>query len=193
MKSTTGNPWDRQPRESNWLAEDATLPCPSCGRPTDSLKQYRYISWGLCYLVGFTYELAYYQACPACMRKLILRRAALNVVPANVLWPLLVLPWGLGLFVASFQKGHSPSVIRGLTPEMLVAQEVAANELSWRRILAVLALLFCWFPVFGLGVAFGAWLVNRKSTDWRRRASQIAFVLGGLIHLVYLVLIIREA
>jgi len=187
-----GNAWDRQRRESIWLPEDTELACPSCGRPSDSLKQYRYVTWMLCYLVGFAYQLAYYQGCPACVRKFVIRRAAWNLIPANVLWLVVVLPWGLGLIFASFAKGHSRTVVRGLRPESLAAQDAAANELSMRRVLAVVALLFCWFPVFGLGVALGSWLVNRKTTDWRRWASRIAFVISGLIHLALLVLIVME-
>src|SRR6476646_677615 len=111
------NPWDRQPRQATRppaeeLPADAELECPACGRPTDSLKQFRYVSWVLFYLVGALWQTAYYRACPPCMRRLIGRRMAWTLIPANLLWLLLILPWGLGLVVASYRKGHSPAVLK---------------------------------------------------------------------------------
>ncbi len=75
------NPWDRQPRESEWLSEPGELSCPVCGSATDSLKQYRFISWIVFYLIGATYQTAYYRGCPGCVRKLIAQPRDLEPSP----------------------------------------------------------------------------------------------------------------
>src|SRR5215831_15103377 len=117
------NPWDRQPRQTTWLPEDTTLACPHCGQPTDSLKQYRFISWVVFYVIDAAYQLTYYRACPVCMRKLIARRAVWNLIPANLLWFVLVMPWGLGLIAATFRKGHSQDVLRNISLDQAIARE----------------------------------------------------------------------
>jgi hypothetical protein len=187
------NPWERQPRESVWLTEPGLLPCPCCESDTDSLKQYRYISWVVFFLVGATYRLAFFRACPSCMRKLIARRAAWNLIPANILWFALVLPWGLGLIIATFRTGHSRDVIRNIGPEEAAYREAeklaAANEVSWGRVWLIVAVLFCWAPLFGLVLAVLAFVTNRKSTDWRRPTSIAVLAITLLLHAGMAVLI----
>ena len=46
-------------------------------------------------------------ACPRCMRKVILKRTALNILPANVLWVVIVLPCHLVQLVRTLTHGHS--------------------------------------------------------------------------------------
>src|SRR6266487_3053647 len=176
------NPWDHQQRESVWLLPEATLPCPRCGRMTDSLKQYRYVSRVLCYLIDFTYETTYYRGCPSCIRRLIARRVAWTMIPGNVVWLMLALPWGIGLIVASFRKGHSQDVIQQISPEMAAAIDSAGGEFSLGRVLAIVAILCCWFPLFGLLVSTLAYFMNGKSLDWRRTVSRIALGVSGLVH-----------
>jgi hypothetical protein len=187
------NPWDRQPRESVWLTEPGRLPCPSCESDTDSLKQYRYFSWVVCYLVGATYKMAFYRACPACMRKWIARRAAWNLITANVLWFALVLPWGLGLIIATFRKGHSRDVIRNIGPEEAAYREAeritAQNEVSWGRVWLIVAVLFCWAPLFGIMLAIIAVVTNRESADWKRPVAIVMLVISVLLHVGMAVLI----
>lgn len=90
------------------------LPCPRCHRPTTSLKQYRAIHLMIFLLVFAWWKDATYVACPACMRSVLLNRAAINLVPANLLWFVLVLPWTLTLFVMTFQEGHSKAIEKQL-------------------------------------------------------------------------------
>src|SRR5262245_45227599 len=187
------NPWDRQPRQPTWLPEGTTLACPACGRPTDSLKQYRFISWVVFYLVGAVWQAAYYRGCPSCVRQQIARRTAWSLIPANLLWFLLVLPWGLGLIVASYRKGHSPDVLRQISPEQAAAreaaQQAAASEVSWARVWVIIALLVCWIPVIGLPFALLAYLMNRKATDWKRRTAIITLMLNVMVSVALAVLI----
>ena len=187
------NPWERQARESVWIPEQGSLECPACGVSTDSLKQYRFISWIVFYLIGATYRSAIYRACPGCMRKFVAQRAAWNLIPANILWFALVLPWGLGLVVASFRKGHSRDVIRNISPDEAAIREArqiaAANEVSWGRVWLIVAVLFCWAPLFGLVLAILSFFTNRKSADWKRTASVVVLVISVLLHGAMLLLI----
>ena len=191
------NPWDRQARESVWLTEPGQLPCPVCSSATDSLKQYRFISWVVFYLVGATYQMAFYRACPACMRKLIARRAAWNFIPANLLWFLLILPWGLWLIVASYRKGHSLDVLRQISPEQAAAREAAqvaaASEVSWGRVWVIIGFLVCWIPVIGLPFVLLAYLTNRKSADWKRRTAMILLMVNVMVSVALAVLIAAGA
>jgi hypothetical protein len=186
------NPWDRQPRTVP-IAAAAALPCPLCGQATESLKQYQYVRWMVFYLVGASWQQLVLRACPRCMRGQIVRRMVWNIVPANVLWVVLLLPWGLGLLIASRRKGHSPAVLLNITPAMVAAQHDAANEVSWGRVWVIVAVLFCWAPLFGPLLAGLAYFLNRHSVGWKRTASRIALGLSALIHIALVGLLVVEA
>jgi len=86
------------------------IACPVCGEPTTSLKRYTMIR----YLV-FLYFFAFWgrqtvAACPPCMRKEIGMKTLINLLPANLLWLFIVLPWNTVLFCMTFAEGHSSSV-----------------------------------------------------------------------------------
>jgi len=123
------------------------------------------------------------------MRSLIARRAAWNLIPANLLWLVLLLPWGLGLFVASYRKGHSQPVLCHITPEVAAAREAATNEVSWGRVWLIVAVLFCWAPLFGLVLAVLAFVTNRKSADWKRPTSIAVLAISLVLHAGMAVLI----
>lgn len=190
------NPWDRQPREAVYLPENAELPCPVCGQPTDSLKQYRYVNWAFFYLIGATLSQIFHRACPGCMRRFVARRAALNLVSANLLWFLLLLPWGLVLIAATYRRGHSRDVIRQVSPETaavrLHQQMAVAGEVSWPRVWVILALLFAVVPILGLIFALVAWATNRNAAGWTRTGARIAVGITTVVHLALLVLFVAE-
>ena len=48
------------------------------------------------------------------MRKHLLKRALINLLPANVLWPLIVLPFHGVQLLRSLAPGHSRSVRKAL-------------------------------------------------------------------------------
>jgi hypothetical protein len=124
------------------------------------------------------------------MRRHLARRALVNILPANVLWPILVFPWAAVQFASTYQKGHSPAVMSGLTP----AQQAAAEpDVSWSRVWAVIGLLFCWAPIVGLVTAGLAYLLNRKTRGWQRSVSVVALVVSGLIHLAIIVFMVAGA
>jgi hypothetical protein len=83
------------------------LPCPSCRAPTASLKRYRILHFLLFLFVYARLREATITACPACARKIILRRSALNLVTGNLLFLLGYLPFHIHQFVRTFRRGHS--------------------------------------------------------------------------------------
>jgi hypothetical protein len=87
------------------------LPCPHCGRPTQSLKRYRVFDYLVFLFVAFSVQTVMHTACPRCMRTSLLLRSALNVVLANFLCPVVLLVHGME-FLATFSKGHSTSVLQ---------------------------------------------------------------------------------
>jgi hypothetical protein len=173
-------------------AEWSLLPCPVCGRETDSLKQYRYVSWCVFFLAGAIWQPVIYRACPVCMRRFLWKKCLANVLPAHILWLVGLLPWTLALIAASSRPGHSRAVRLGVTPAMAAAREMARGELSWGRVFAVLSLLLWWLPVIGLGFAAVAYFLNRWSPTWTNRASQVGFVAAGLVHVALAVLFLVE-
>lgn len=189
--------WKRIERPAAAVREDELADCPRCSQPTDSLKQYRFLKVCVFYLVGALWQEEYVRACPGCMRRHLARRCLINLPLANLLWPVLVLPWTLGLVAATYRKGHSPAVISGRLPGQVAAevaaQRAAESEVSWGRVWALIGVLFCWAPIVGLPVALLAWFTNRKSPGWRRVASRVALVVSGLIHLAIAVGLIVEA
>ncbi len=48
------------------------------------------------------------EACPGCMRWILLKYLACQIITANILWPFLVVPVYLFYFALTFHKGHSP-------------------------------------------------------------------------------------
>ena len=76
---------------------------------------------------------------------------------------------------------------------MAAAIDTAGGEFSLGWVLAIVAILCCWFPLFGLLVSALAYFMNRKSPDWRRTVSRIALCVSGLVHVALLVLLTMSA
>src|SRR5262245_44733212 len=105
------------------------LPCPVCGQLTDSLKQYRYLSWCVFFLTGAVWQAVVYRACPVCMRQFLWEKCWVNALPANLLWLVCLFPYALFLIAVSRCTGHSRPVLQGVTPERAMAWERAQQEL----------------------------------------------------------------
>jgi hypothetical protein len=89
---------------------DAALPCPKCNQMTTSLKSYTMVQFLL-----FVWFFAFWRRqtltlCPSCMRNELLMKTLINLIPANLLWLFLVLPWHTVLFCMTFADGHSSKV-----------------------------------------------------------------------------------
>jgi hypothetical protein len=172
--------------------ENSLLPCPVCFRPTDSLKQYRYVNWCVFFLAGAVWQGVVYRSCPACMRQFLWRRCLVNAAPAHLVWLVGLLPWALCLIAASSRPGHSRAVVQGVTPELAIAREMAQREVSWARVSAVLSVLLFWLPLIGLVAGAIAFWLNRHSHVWTRRASQVSLTASALVHAALAVLFVIE-
>jgi len=91
-----------------YVQPEATLvPCPVCGQETDRVKQHRYMTLCVFLVTVAVWEWKTHRACPKCMRRFVGWKCLLNLIPGNLLWFVLMLPWALGLVVASYRSGHS--------------------------------------------------------------------------------------
>jgi hypothetical protein len=84
--------------------------CPACTEPTASLKRYTIVK-----LLVFVFVFAYTQrmtvtSCPPCMRKTILTQTLINIIPANLLWVIIVLPWHTVQLCRTWTEGHSSDI-----------------------------------------------------------------------------------
>lgn len=84
------------------------LRCPECGQLTDSIKRFtlphKWLYLG-CYI---SYQNVIFTCCPHCMRKHILIKGfTYNILLANLLWPVVILPWSIVQLIRSYKKGHS--------------------------------------------------------------------------------------
>ncbi len=89
---------------------DTALPCPKCNQMTTSMKSYTMVQFLL-----FIWFFAFWRRqtltlCPSCMRNELLMKTLINLIPANLLWLVLVLPWHTVLFCMTFADGHSSKV-----------------------------------------------------------------------------------
>lgn len=157
-----------------------------CGTRTPSLKQYRYFHRLYFMLFAAAYRPSCLRACPPCMRRYVAGRMAANVVSGNLLWLVLMVPWGLVLVARSYLPGHSRAVLAEVPPEGIVLRELAAGDVSWGRVWAVVGLLAAAAPLLGLRVGLVAWRTTRRANDWRRPAGVWALRLSLATQLVWL-------
>lgn len=91
----------------------ALVRCPACRQPSDSLKQYTMPKLVVFLVFAASTQRATYTCCPSCMRKVIGKNLAINIIPSNLIWPLLAIYY-LGATTATFTKGHSKAVRKEL-------------------------------------------------------------------------------
>ena len=158
----------------------ASYPCPDCGQLTDSLKQYRFVKWFIILLALVIWRGESHTACPARMRKFLLRRTLLNILPVNLLLSIVCLivvkaamtplhvflanmlllvgfvPATVVMTVATYTKGHSKSLFA--PPPLASGPAPRVAELKSPR---VFALLF-WVLLIALVLGFVYWLTTFK-------------------------------
>jgi hypothetical protein len=71
--------------------------------------------------------------------------------------------------------------------------QVYRSDLSWARVAAILALLLFWLPVIGLVAGVVAFWLNRHSSTWTFRASQLGLFLAGFVHAAITVVFVIAA
>ncbi|MCP4873800.1 MAG: hypothetical protein GY898_34360 [Proteobacteria bacterium] len=85
--------------------------CPDCKCLTDSLKTYRLWTsmWFLVLFFQMGMELV--TACPSCMRRKLGRYAIRDLLPGNVIWLLVGLPYSAAAALMSRRRGHSRNIV----------------------------------------------------------------------------------
>lgn len=85
------------------------LTCPVCSRDTESLKRYGLIHFVLFLGIAARWRAGPFIACPRCMRRRVLKDtfSPLRILAANLMWLLAIVPYNLGVFIASTIPGHS--------------------------------------------------------------------------------------
>ncbi len=86
------------------------LACPVCHATTTDLKKFTFLAYLVFIGIFGFWSVKRLVACPGCMRKELLLRTAMNTVLANLLWPIVILPWNGVLFLMTFSRGHSATV-----------------------------------------------------------------------------------
>lgn len=95
----------------NSSLESIAVPCPECGKMTDSLKVYRLPALWLYLGVYLRYATKGHVCCPSCMRKkIMLHGFTYNIITAHLLWPFSILPWSIINLCRTNSKGHSKEV-----------------------------------------------------------------------------------
>jgi hypothetical protein len=84
------------------------LDCSECGKLTNSLKDYRIVHLLICLVLFFQIKKQDYEACPSCMRKKLIERTLINIVPANIAFPIVLIIHTIQ-FCRTFIPGHSRS------------------------------------------------------------------------------------
>lgn len=91
--------------------ENLLIPCPECGRLSDSLKCFVLPRYAVFVGVYAQWQNVQYICCPSCMRKHIgIKCFTYNIILANLMWPVIILPWGVTQLVRSCQHGHTKTV-----------------------------------------------------------------------------------
>lgn len=85
------------------------LRCPVCSTDTESLKRYGLIHFVLFLGIAARWRAGPFTACPRCMRRRVLKDtfSPLHILAANLMWPLAIVPYNLGVMIATTIPGHS--------------------------------------------------------------------------------------
>jgi hypothetical protein len=68
----------------------------------------------VCIVIAAWWQRNEVTACNKCMRQHILKNALINIVTANIVWPIIILPYSLYNLYQTFQPGHSESVVEDI-------------------------------------------------------------------------------
>ena len=89
--------------------------CPSCRTLTDALKRYRLYRFLLFAVVAWGVQTAEYTACPSCMRSTIVKLTLVNIVPANIAWPIVFI-----LHAIDFARTYTSNTSKGVDARLRV-------------------------------------------------------------------------
>ena len=115
----------------NKLSEPMFIRCPECGMPTDSMKCYTLPHVFLFLFIFASWNSVTFTCCPHCMRKHILIKCfTYNILATNIMWPVIILPWGIFQLIRSFTKGHSKEVI-GIINEHIAKRQQEDEQMIY--------------------------------------------------------------
>jgi len=166
------------------LPISATLSCPVCARPTNSLKQYRVIHTIIAIPLAAVHRSVVYQGCPRCMRAFIWERCLINGLTTWIAGFLILIPYTLALTFATLLRGHSWPVLYGITPAMQLHRTWVARPSGWEKALAILSAVFCIVP--GIGIFFSWWALWKLHwrTGWVHDTAQAAAFIAYLVTVI---------
>lgn len=95
--------------------ERKPIPCPECGKMSDSVKSYDFPEPTFL-LIAYNWKTKHHVACAKCMRKRILSSlfSIRQMLKANFSWPIVNLPWLSVNLTRTFVRGHSEDIIDDL-------------------------------------------------------------------------------
>lgn len=151
-----------------------TLPCPRCNRDTDSLKQLRMIDTIVALPFAAMSTSVVVRGCPKCVRIYIWKRCRENGLTTWIVGYAILIPYSLGLHLATISKGHSWPVQRGITPEMHLNRTWVHEASFLDKFLAAFAMPVALAP--GVGILICWWILwkVRWCTGWVYKSAEIA-------------------
>lgn len=105
------DPVDRYPPKRPPVTIPA--PCPCCEKISGSIKCFTFTDWFFI-VIGMAAQKRREIACPGCMRGKIMTHSIVQLLTANLLWPIVILPHCVVLLMRTFSKGHSKEVQEAL-------------------------------------------------------------------------------
>lgn len=101
--------------------------CPCCRAPSDRVKCVRLPAVAFLFVAG-GYEIRNEFGCPKCARSKMLWNGVINLLTANVLWPIAILPTMIAGLLQCSRPGHSKQVLAALSPPTAPPQFRAREE-----------------------------------------------------------------
>lgn len=89
--------------------------CPECKLPSESVKCFR-MGFVLFLGIGGGAQWKNEYGCPSCIRRKTALFAVFNLLTANIIWPIVILPLTLAHVFRSYRQGHSQDVLDQITP-----------------------------------------------------------------------------
>lgn len=158
--------------------EDLLLPCPHCRQPSPRIKSLR--TGVLAFLGVFAYWRTWTETgCAECVRGTLLKWTAINLVTANVMWPIAVLPWMTIQLLRTGLAGHSPDVLTALGLPVPPKRPLWTQfREAWPIGFRVLGLVQC---LLGAGlVAFVAFVQGESWYESRGAEKAVVVGMSGL-------------
>jgi hypothetical protein len=87
--------------------------CPNCEKASDSIKCYRMVSV-IFIFIGAQIRGKNEIGCPSCIRQKIKDFMLINLLTANIAWPLAIFPVGVFYWAISYRSGHSSIVLKSI-------------------------------------------------------------------------------